>query len=210
MKINRIFVALILPLLFASNSSVAYQYVDVTNPGNWNWSSTIPNQPWPSGTLPTTNSLVEVEANVVITNDLTNAVCMALDSSVNGVNGTVVMAPGSTLIVGGALEGYGTEQLGALIATATNSTVIYQGNAYWAKRTDYWNILLSGWGNFYTGSIPVDLVPPPITIHGNFTVNGTNVPPDQTNNFTGVNVQCGTNLTVLGNLFVGASNFFDC
>jgi len=180
----------------------------VTNPGNWNWSSTVSNQPWPTGILPTSNDWVEIEMNVVITNDMTNAMCQLLDSSADGGNGTVVMAPGSTLYISGQNEGYGAEFLGALIATATNSTVVYQGNSFWAKRTDYWNLVFNGWGDFYNGAQNGhDAIP--MTIHGNFYVTGTNVAPDQPN-YTGCYVQCGDWITVLGNLYIAASNTFDC
>jgi hypothetical protein len=207
MKRKSIFAALIASLLlfccFRSNAVIF-----VTNPGNWNWSSTVTNQPWPNGVLPTSNDWVEVEMNVVITNDMTNAMCQLLDSSADGGNGTVVMAPGTTLYVSGQNEGYGTETLGVLNATATNCTVVYQGNSFWAKRTDYWNLVFNGWGDFYNGlqnSHPAT----PMTIHGNFFVTGTNVAPDQPN-YTGCYVQCGDWITVLGNLYIAPSNTFDC
>jgi hypothetical protein len=207
MKRKSIFAALIASLLlfcsFRSNAAVIF----VTNPGNWNWSSTNYNQPWTNG-IPTSNDWIEIEMNVVITNDMTNAMCELLDSGVDGGNGTVVMAPGSTLTVSGQNEGYGTQGLGALVATATNCTVIYQGNSFWAMRTNYWNLVFSGWGDFYNGDIP-SYSRQAMTIYGNFYVTGTNVPSDQPN-FTGSYVQCGDWITVLGNLYIGASNTFDC
>jgi hypothetical protein len=207
MKINQIFAALIMPsmLFFALHSRALTIFV--TNPGNWNWSSTIYNQPWTNG-LPTSNDFIFVNMGVVITNDITNATCQALDSSYDGGNGTVVMAPGSTLYVSGQNEGYGTQNLGILNATATNCTVVYQGNAFWAKRTDYWNLVFSGWGDFYNGAqngYPAINM----TIHNNFYVTGTNLPLDQPN-YTGCYVQCGAWITVLGNLYIAASNTFDC
>ena len=208
MRIKKLLVALsVLSMLFSVSPGRAAT-IFVTNPGHWNWSSTVLNQPWPSGTLPTTNDFVEVQLGVVITNDMTNAMCQALDSSVDGGNGTVVMAPGSTLYVSGQNEGFGTEFLGALIATAPNCTVDYQGNSFWAKRTDYWNLVFNGWGDFYNGAQNGhDSIP--MTIHGNFYVTGTNVAPDQPN-YTGCYVQCGDWMTVLGNLYIAASNTFDC
>jgi len=182
----------------------------VTNPGNWNWSSTIANQPWPNGTLPTSNDFVEVYDDIIITNDMTNAMCQALDSSQGAYeNGEVVMAPGSTLYVSGQNEGFGTEFLGALLATATNCTVVYQGNSFWAMKTNYWNLVFSGWGDFYNG-LQNGQAATPMTIRGNFYLTGTNVPPDQTGLYTGCYVQCGDWITVLGNLYIGASNTFDC
>jgi hypothetical protein len=41
-------------------------------------------------------------------------------------------------------------------------------------------------------------------------VIGTNVPPDQTNGYTGVYVECGDNMTVLGNLTIGVNCAWDC
>lgn len=211
MKINRIFFALaMLSMLFFASISNAVNLITVSNPGNWNWSSTVPNQPWPSGILPTTNDIVEVLDGVVITNDMTNAICQALDSSqATGIGGTVVMAPNSTLLVSGQNEGYGTQSLGTLIASATNSTVVYQGNAFWAKRINYWNLVFSGWGDFYNGAqngYPMT----PMTIYNNFIVDGTNIPPDQTNLYSGVNVECGTNFTIGNTLYIGESNAWDC
>ncbi|HUA38143.1 MAG TPA: hypothetical protein VMA35_07050 [Candidatus Sulfopaludibacter sp.] len=209
MKINRIYAALIMSslLFFASNSKAGT--ILVTNPGNWNWSSTVANQPWPNGTLPTSNDFVEVYDNIIITNDMTNAMCQALDSSQGTYeNGEVVMAPGSTLYVSGQNEGFGTEFLGALNATATNSTVVYQGNSFWAMKTNYWNLVFSGWGDFYNG-YQNGQTATPMTIYHNFYVTGTNVAPDQPN-YTGCYVQCGDWITVLGNLYIAASNTFDC
>jgi len=207
MKKTVTFTALFVLSFLLSTSFGNAGTIFVSNPGNWNWSSTVPNQPWPNGTLPSTNDFVEVELGVVITNDMTNAICQALDSSFDGGNGTVVMAPGSTLYVSGQNEGYGAEFLGALNATATNCTVVYQGNAFWARRTDYWNLVFNGWGDFYNGAQNGHPATP-MTIHGNFYVTGTNVPLDQPN-YTGCYIQCGDWMTILGNLYIAASNSFD-
>lgn len=215
MKINQIVFALaMLSMLFFASISSAVNLITVSNPGNWNWSSTVPNQPWPNGILPTTNDIVEVLDGVVITNDMTNAICQALDSSqATGIGGTVVMAPNSTLYVSGQNEGLGTQSLGTLIASATNNTVVYQGNAFWAKRINYWNLDFSGWGDFYNGAqngYPAT----PMTIYGNFIVYGTNVPPDHTNGtltvYSGVYVECGTNFTINGSLYIGQGSAWDC
>jgi hypothetical protein len=209
MKRTATFAALfVLSLLFSTLIGHAATIL-VTNPGNWNWSSTVINQPWPNGILPKSNDFVEVYDNVVITNDMTNAMCQALDSSQGAFqNGEVVMAPGSTLYVSGQNEGFGTAFLGALNATATNSTVVYQGNSFWAMKTDYWNLVFSGWGDFYNG-LQNGQAATPMTIYHNFYVTGTNVPTDQPN-YTGCYVQCGDWITVLGNLYIAASNTFDC
>jgi len=41
-------------------------------------------------------------------------------------------------------------------------------------------------------------------------VIGTNVPPDQINLFSGVNVETGSNITVLGDLTIGVNDAWDC
>lgn len=206
MKKNQIFAALIiLSMLLCVSISRAVNVIFATQSGYW--SSTNATSPWPNGILPTTNDWVEINGGIIITNDTTNAICQLLDSGVDG-NGTLVMEPNSTLTIAGQNEGYGAQTLGALVATATNCTVIYQGNSFWAKRTNYWNLVFSGWGDFYNGDIP-SYSSVPITIYGNFIVDGTNVPSDQPN-FTGSYVQCGNWLTVDGNLYIGASNTLDC
>lgn len=208
MKTKQIFAVLtMLSMLFFTSVSHAQTYMQIYNSGNW--SSTVPNAPWPSGVLPTTNTELYVYDNVVITNDMTNAACLFLSSAFGtNQNGTVLMTPGSTLLVEGT-EGASSQGLGNLIATATNCTVIYANNAYWAMRTDYWNLVFSGWGDFYTGSqnsYPATAM----TIYGNFTVNGTNIPPDQTNLYTGCYVQLGADMDVRGNLYVGQGSSWDC
>ena|SRR5579859_1336219 len=207
MKKNQLFVALIiLSMLLCVSTSRAVNIIYAAQSGYW--SSTVSNAPWPNGILPTTNDWVEINGGIIITNDTTNAACQLLDSGLDG-NGTVIMAPGSTLNVGGANEGYGTQGLGVLNATATNCTVNYQGNAFWAKRVNYWNLTFCGWGDFYNGAqngYPAT----PMTIYGNFIVNGTNIPPDQTNKYTGVYVECGDDFTIDGNFYIGESNAWDC
>jgi hypothetical protein len=210
MKTKYIFAVVIIlsHLLFVSTGH-AQTYIVATQSGNW--SDTNPStSPWPNGVLPQTNSFVEVLDGIVITVDTTNAVCEALDSTQGALEtGTVTMAPGSTLTVYGQNEGYGTQSLGYLIATATNSTVRYLGNAFWATRTDYYNLEFDGWGDFYNGiqnGYPIT----PMTIYGNMTVNGTNIPPDQTNLYTGVYVECGGDFTIQGNFYLGTNNAWDC
>jgi hypothetical protein len=211
MKTKFIFaVVIILSNFLFTSISRAQAYIEAVRSGNWS-DTNVATSPWPNGILPQTNSLVEVDDNIVITVDTTNAVCDVLDSFFNGtiINGTVIMAPGSTLTVYGKNEGYGTQSLGNLIATAANCTVIYLGNAYWATRTDFYNLVFAGWGNFYNG--PQDGYPSTaMTIKGNFSVIGTNIPPDQTNIYTGVYVECGDNMTVLGNLLITTNSAWDC
>ena len=206
MKIKNIFAVLITVsiVLFASIS----QAVTITPTGSGNWSSTVPDAPWPGGVLPGPSNAVEVLSGIVITVDTTNAICEALDSQIDGGNGTVTMAPGSTLTISGINPGVGSEYLGVLNATATNCTVIYQGNSFWAKRCDYYNLVFSGWGDFYNGIIPYDTAHA-MNIFGDFIVNGTNVPSGQVG-YTGCYIECGDDFTIYGDLVIGASNAWDC
>jgi hypothetical protein len=211
MKTKHIFTALtILSILSLVPICQAFNVVYPVQSGYWSNTNTV-TSPWPGGILPTTNDIVEVDNGYSITNDMTNAACLALDSQadVSGLGGTVIMATNSTLIVGGALEGYGTQSLTVFDPSATNCTVIYEGNAYWATRSNYWNLVFNGWGNFYNGE-QNGYPSTPMTIMGNLSVIGTNVPPDQTNGYTGVYVECGDNITVLGNLTIGATCAWDC
>jgi hypothetical protein len=200
-------------VLFASTSQAQPSYWVPIRSGNWS-DTNAATSPWSygitNGFIPGTNTFIEVLDDIVITVDVTNAVCETLDSTQGAIeNGTVTMAPNSTLTIIGHNEGYGTQSLGYLIATATNSTVRYLGNAFWAQRTDYYNLEFDGWGDFYNGSqngYPIT----PMTIYGNITVNGTNIPPDQTNLYTGVYVECGGDFTINGNFYLGTNNAWDC
>lgn len=208
MKIKNIFAALVI-LSVVPFTSMSHAQALLTATGSGNWSSTVPDAPWPGGILPTTNDLVEVIDNVVITVDTTNAICQAIDSQLEDYGvGTVTMLPGTTLTVSGQNAGYGSEYLDVLNATATNCTVIYQGNSFWAKRTDYYNLVFSGWGDFYNGIIPYDTAHA-MNIYGNFIVNGTNTPANQVG-YTGCYVECGDDFTIYGDLVIGASNAWDC
>jgi hypothetical protein len=216
MKINNILaaIALLSGLLFASISQAQPSYWAPIRSGNWS-DTNAATSPWSNGITnilaPGTNTIVEVDDNIVITVDVTNAVCEILDSLAVLTNigtGTVIMAPNSTLTVYGKNEGYGTQSLGYLIATATNCTVIYRGNAFWAQRTDYYNLVFAGWGDFYNGSqngYPIT----PMTVYGNMTVNGTNIPSDQPG-YTGVYVELGGDFTIMGDFYLGTSNAWDC
>ncbi len=212
MKTKYIFpVVIILSNLLFASVGWAQGIVVVTPIRSGNWSDTnIATSPWPGGVLPQTNSFIEVLDGIVITVDVTNAVCEVLDSTQGDIeNGTVTMAPGSTLTIYGKEEGYGTQSLGSLIASATNCTVKYLGNAFWAQRVDYYNLEFDGWGDFYNGAqngYPIT----PMTVYGNMVVNGTNIPPDQTNLYTGVYVECGGDFTIKGNFYLGTNNAWDC
>jgi hypothetical protein len=168
---------------------------DITAINSGNWSDpTI----WDGGVVPSTNDDIDVESPYVITVDSDAAIQYMFGS------GTVTLAPGVTLNIFGDTGGaYGAQQLDGLNATATGCTVIYSGNVYWAKRTDYYNLVFSGTStttrDFYNGAIP-GYSAVPMNIAGNFTINGTNV-----------SVQQGADITVGGNLtLLGATNKWDC
>jgi hypothetical protein len=181
----------VLSILFVASTG---RSADITAAGSGNWSSTIPDAPWPGGIVPSTNDSVDVESPHVITVD-TNVTCAYIYGS-----GTVIMAADVTLdIMGDAAGAYGAQQLDVLNATAPGNTVNYHGNAFWAKRTDYHNLVFSGYGDFYNGLIP-GYPATPMNIAGDMLLSGTNVA-----------VQQGDNITIGGNLLIpGATNKWDC
>lgn len=125
---------------------------------------------WSSGTSPGTNDDADVPAGITVTVTTNAAVQYIYDG------GTVTMAANATLNVTGDPTGAnGTQQLGLLDASATGNTVIYSGNAFWAKHQNYYNLVLSGGGNLYNGEIGQDTYNDgltPMTIAGNMTVSG--------------------------------------
>src|SRR5208282_201663 len=138
MKMKKILLAITIMscLLSASITQAQPSFWTPIRGGNWSDTNSA-TSPWANGVTnilaPGTNTFIEVLDGIVITVDVTNAVCEALDSTQGTIeNGTVTMAPGSTLTIYGHNEGYGTQSLGYLIAVATNSTVVYRGNAFWA------------------------------------------------------------------------------
>jgi len=192
MKMNRMFATLaaIMPLLFVPARTRA---ADITVTGSGNWSSTIPDAPWPGGVIPGTNDSIDVESPFAITVDSTQTCAYVYGT------GTVTMAPGATLhVLGDPAGAYGAQQLAVLNATATGNTVNYHGNAFWAKRTDYYNLIFSGAGDFFNGPIPGNGAVP-MTIAGDLTMTGTNVA-----------VQQGADITIGGNLMIlGPTNKWD-
>src|SRR5665213_782449 len=56
--------------------------------GSGNWSSTTPNAPWPSGTLPTSSDDVTIAQDCVVTLDVSTAVCHSITLN-NGAAGHV-------------------------------------------------------------------------------------------------------------------------
>lgn len=182
-----------LSLSFCISSSRA---ADITATGSGNWSSTVPDAPWPGGTVPGTNDSVDVEVPYNITVDSSATIGVIYGS------GTVTMAPGSTLTVLGDSAGAAeTQDLGLLNATAAGSTVIYMGNTFWAKRTDYFNLTFNNPStnlyDFYNGIIP-GYGAVAMNIGGNMLVTGK------------IKVQQGADFTVGGNLLVGTNSSWDC
>lgn len=184
-------------LSFASISYAA----DIVASGSGNWSSTVTNAPWPDGIVPSTNDTVEIEWPYVVTVD-TNTACSAIYSSFTP-GGTVTLAPGVTLEVFDPSGGIGTQSLGLLDATATGCTVNYHCNPFWAKRTDYYNLIFSCPAatrtDFYNGAIP-GYPAAPMHIAGDMTISGTNI-----------KVQQGADISIGGSLkILGATNTWDC
>src|SRR5882672_9521024 len=149
MKAKQIFAALtILSLTLSASISRA---TDIVAAGSGNWSSTVPNAPWPGGIVPGTNDNVEIDSPNTVTVDSTAAVQFILGS------GTVTMAPGATLnVVGDAAGSQGTYQLATLNTSAAGNTVIYTGNPFWAKQCDYYNLIFAN-----TNYVPA----PPALLH---------------------------------------------
>ncbi|MDB6112956.1 MAG: hypothetical protein JWR69_4706 [Pedosphaera sp.] len=127
--------------------------------GSGNWSSTIPDAPWPGGIVPASTDNVTVNTPYNVTVDTTATV----DYITGG--GTVTMAANSTLNVTGNSGGTGVE-VATLDATATGNTVNYQGNTYFTKYTTYYNLTWSGYGAPYITSS--------LTVLNDFTMSGSN------------------------------------
>ncbi|MFZ0827007.1 MAG: hypothetical protein WAO02_06265 [Verrucomicrobiia bacterium] len=180
--------------LFTSISRAA----DITATGSGNWSSTVPDAPWPGGIVPNiTNDDVDVEAPFVITNDNYAQIQYIYGS------GTVVMAPGSTLnVVGDPLGAQGTFQLATLDTSAPSNTVIYSGNSFWAKHQNYYNLVFDNATtnpyDFFNGLVNSQDPAFAMTIAGDMTVNGK------------VKVQEGADFTINGNLILGTNGTWDC
>jgi hypothetical protein len=194
MKMKPIFA--ILAFLFSLLLPLPGRAADITVTGSGNWSSTVPDQPWPGGIPPGTNDSVDIELPFTVTVD-TNVTVAYLYGS-----GTATMAPGITLtIVGDANGAYGAQQLGTLDATATGNTVVYEGNSFWAKRTDYYNLVFTNATanayDFYNGNIGT-AGPVAMNIANNMTIVGK------------VKVQQGADFTINGNLIIGTNSTWDC
>lgn len=167
---------------------------DIAATGSGEWGSTEPDAPWPDGIVPGTNDSVYIVApfNVTVSS---NATIAFIDGS-----GTVTLGPDATLnVLGDPAGAYGTQTLGSLDTSAPGNTVNYHGNAFWAKRQNYYNLVFSGAGDFFNGDMPgSDAVP--MTIAGDMLVSGTNIA-----------LQQGADFTINGNLLLlGATNKWDC
>lgn len=182
-------------LLFFTLNSSAQQSTNVLAGGSGNWSSTVTNAPWPDALPPTNYSVIEIEPPNVVTVDITNATCEQLFG-----NGTLIMGPDTMLTITGETSG-GDGANGLLDFEATNAgnTVIYQGNAFFCRHTNYYNLSLLGFGTLYNGNVgdPVN-VAAPINIGGNLILAGT------------ANVQQAEPFAINGNLTIGTNSTYDC
>ena len=169
---------------------------DITATGSGNWSSTVPDAPWPGGIVPGTNDDVDVEAPFNITVDSTAAIQYIYGS------GTVTMAPGSTLLVNDPAGAQATYQLANFNTSAASNTVIYAGNPFWAKHQDYYNLVFSNsittnLIDFYNGFVNSQDPAAAMTIAGDMTIIGK------------IKVQQGADFTIRGNLFMGTNSQWD-
>jgi hypothetical protein len=129
----------------------------ITATGSGNWSSTTPGAPWPGGTVPLSTDNVTVNTPNNVTVDGVQTIDYIAGS------GTVTMATGATLNVTGTTGGTGIT-IATLNASATNSTVDYQGNAYFTKYTTYNNLKWSNYGGPFANQ--------PLTVLKDFTMTG--------------------------------------
>jgi len=198
MKTKHLFIAL--TLMSILSFAVTSRAVDVTAAGSGNWSSTNLDAPWPifgTNTIvvaPSTNDDVDVE----LPNDVTVDSTQTIQYIYGG--GTITMSPGSTLnVVGDTIGAEGTQSLALLDTSAANNSVIYSGNAFWAKHQSYYNLTLNGSGTYYNGNIGVDGDNDngPQTNAGNFILGGT------------ASVQQADSITTLGNLTIGTNSSYD-
>jgi hypothetical protein len=171
---------------------------DITATGSGNWSSTVPDAPWPGGIVPGTNDDVDVETPNAITVD-SNAVIQYIYGS-----GTITMAANSTLVILGDPAGsQATYQLSILDTSAPSNTVVYTGNPFWAKHQDYYNLMFSNTvtttlDDFYNGFVNSQDPAANMTIAGDMTIVGK------------IKVQQGADFAILGNLNMGANSQWDC
>jgi len=171
--------------------------VDITATGSGNWSSTNADAPWPNGVVPSTNDSVDIEAPFTVTVDGTNYAQFVYGS------GTLVMAPGSTLVLNDPAGANASYQLATFDTSAASNTVIYAGNPFWAKHQDYYNLVFSNsittnLIDFYNGTVNSQDPAAAMTIAGDMTVIGK------------IKVQQGDDFTINGNLLIGTNSQWDC
>jgi len=152
----------------------------ITATGSGNWSSTTPDAPWPGGLVPSSTDNVTVNTPNNVTVDAVQTIDYIAGS------GTVTMAVGATLNVTGTTGGTGIT-VATLNASATDSTVDYQGNAYFTKYTTYYNLKWSNYGGPFANL--------PLTVLKDFTMTG----------FINGQAGGGGGLTVGGDFIVGAN-----
>ena len=118
-------------------------------------------------------------------------------------SGTVVMGANTALNILDPAGATGTYQLGTLDTSAISNTVIYSGNAFWAKHQNYDNLVFSNTvitnaNSFYNGTVNAQDPAAAMTIAGDMTVIGDML------------VQEGADFTINGNLFLGSNSVWDC
>ena len=118
-------------------------------------------------------------------------------------SGTVVMGTNTALNILDPAGATGTYQLGTLNTSAISNTVIYSGNAFWAKHQNYDNLVFSNTvitnaNSFYNGTVNAQDPAAAMTIAGDMKVIGDML------------VQEGADFTINGNLFLGTNSVWDC
>jgi hypothetical protein len=188
---------LIRSLLMASFLSIACPihaaFIIATGSGDWN--STNADAPWPNGIVPGTNDTADIETPNVVTVSSNATAGVILGS------GSVVMGANSVLVVAGDSAGdNATYELAHLDTSAPSNTVIYSGNPFWAKHTDYYNLVLSN--TVTTNQIDFNNgfgdAPAAMTIFGDMSVMGK------------IKVQQGDDFTIVGNLVLQTNAQWDC
>ena len=171
--------------------------VDISATGSGNWYSTVPNAPWPGGVVPDPTNGVDIEIPYTVTVNSNAAIAYMYGS------GSVVMGTNTTLNILDPSGAIGTYQIGTFNTSAASNTVIYSGNAFWAKHQNYYNLVFSNTvitnGNsFYNGLVNAQDPAAAMTIAGDMKVIGRTL------------VQEGADFTILGNLVLGTNSSWDC
>jgi hypothetical protein len=103
--------------------SVNFLNAQVTTTGSGNWNSTVPNAPWPGGTVPSTSSAIFIASGHTVT----------LTSAINQ-SGVITVNSGGTLICNAVLavknsSNPGTVVNGTIDITVANGLNHYSGNS---------------------------------------------------------------------------------